>query len=428
LRKRNQISILLILALLCASNVMQAQTSNSSPYSRFGLGKLNPNSNTLIMALGGSCNALRNPISVNPYNPASYTAFDTTSFVFDAALRAKIMTLKTNTSSYKVNDAGLAYITMGFPVAKWWKSSLGIVPYSTVDYMIGNDSIVENLGKVKFGYTGSGGLNRAYIGNGFKLSEHLSVGANLSYYFGTINRDRTISFPDSNYYFSSKITNSTQIRNLIVDFGLQYYTPLKNGLTLTTGLTFSPAQKMSGTANNLAVNYYHDYITNRDITGDTVMFEPGLMGDVLLPMNIGAGVSIGNTNRWAAFADFQWQQWSKYTYYGQSQSLNDSYRISIGGQLKPSPLDVGKYWKRINYRAGMRFEQSNLKLRDTQLNEFGFSFGAGLPMKKTKSTLNLAFEVGSYGSTNNNLIKENFFRFTIGASLFEKWFLKRKFD
>jgi hypothetical protein len=407
---------------------MQAQTSNSSPYSRFGLGKLNANSNTLIMSLGGSSYAVRNPLFVNPYNPASYTSFDTTSFVFDAALQAKMMTLSTNTNSYKVNDASLAYITMGFPIFKWWKISLGLLPYSTVGYLIGSDSVIENLGNVRYGYTGSGGINKAYFGNGFKLSDHLSVGANFSYYFGTINRERTISYPDSSYYFSSKITHSAEIRNLVIDFGMQYYKTLKNGLTLTTGLVFTPQYNMSSTANNLAISFYHNYSSNLDITKDTVSFEHDLKGSVSLPMNIGAGFSVGRSNRWAAFADFQWQQWSKYTYYGESDLLKNSFRVSLGGQLKPSPLDVGKYWKRVNYRAGMRFEQSNLQLRDKRLNEFGFSFGAGLPMKKTRSTLNLAFEVGTFGSTDNNLIKENFFRFSIGASLFEKWFLKRKYD
>ena len=341
---------------------------------------------------------------------------------------ASTMTLSTTTSSNKANDAGLAYITMGFPVTKWWKSSLGLIPFSTVGYLIGNDSVIENLGKVEYGYTGSGGVNRAYIGNAFKLSKHLSVGANVSYYFGTITRELTISYPDSLNYFSSKISSSTQIRNLIFDFGMQYYTTFKNGLMLTTGLVFTHSQSMSGTADNLAVNFFHNYSSNLDVTKDTVVFEPGLKGNVFLPMILGAGFSLAQSNRWAAYADCQWQQWSKYTYFGQSGGLKNSFRISIGGQLKPSPLEVGKYWTRVNYRAGIRFEQSNLELRNTRLNEVGISFGVGLPMKKSRSTVNLAFEVGTFGSTNNSLIKENYFRFSIGASIFEKWFLKPTFN
>lgn len=135
-----------------------------------------------------------------------------------------MVTLKTNTATYKANDAGLAYITMAFPITRWWKTSLGLIPYSTVGYLIGNDSVIEHLGNVEYGFTGNGGVNNAYLGNAFKLTDHFSVGANVSYYFGTIDRERTISYPDSSYHFSSKINNSTQVRNLVLDFGAQYYT------------------------------------------------------------------------------------------------------------------------------------------------------------------------------------------------------------
>ncbi|NVO21304.1 MAG: hypothetical protein HXX13_16505 [Bacteroidetes bacterium] len=414
--------------ILCSVSELQAQTSNSSPYSRFGLGKISPNNNTLMMALGGSSSALRSPLCVNPYNPASYTSFDTTSFVFDAGLQANLMTLKTNTTSFKVNDASLAYITMGFPLTKWWKASVGLLPYSSIGYLIGSDSVISQLGKVEYGYTGSGGLNKAYIGNGFKLTKHISAGLNVAYYFGNINHERTLSYPDSNGYMRSRITSSAAIKNLIFDFGLQYYTAFSNDRNFTFGLTLTPQQSMSSSSNNLAVNYFHNYSSNIDVTRDTILFEDGTKGKVVLPMSIGTGIAFGRSTRWSTYADVRWQQWEKYTYFGESGNLKNSTRISLGGQFRPSALDVGTYWKRINYRAGVRFEMSNLELRNTRLNDIGVSFGAGLPMKKSRSTLNLAFEVGTFGSTNNNLIKENYFRFSIGAAMFEKWFLKRKYD
>ena len=56
------------------------------------------------------------------------------------------------------------------------------------------------------------------------------------------------------------------------------------------------------------------------------------------------------------------------------------------------------------------------------------SFGLGLPLRKTKSEINLSVEVGERGTTNNNLIKEQFLRFQIGLSLSDIWFVKRKYD
>lgn len=402
--------------------------NSSTAYSRFGIGRLYSNNNLLTMGMGGATYASRSNYFVNPFNPASYTVFDSTSFVFDAALQGKLTTLKTSTSSGKVNDAGLAYITMGFPVTKWWKSSLGIMPYSSVNYQIEIDSIFENLGKVRYGYAGSGGLNRAYIGNAFLPFKNLSVGFNFSYIFGTLNRDRTVFYPDSSNHFSSRITNSTIVRNMYLDFGIQYHTLLKNGLQVNAGLVFSPNQSLNSTRDFLAVTYYHDYTKNLDVNMDTAVYESGVDGKTVIPMLFGGGLSVGRANRWNIAGDFQYQDWTDYKAFGISDSLRKSFRISLGGQYKPSPLDVGKYWKRINYRAGVRFEKSFLELRDKSLNEIGISFGVSLPMKKSRSTINLSFETGTFGTTDNQLIKENFFRFTIGAALSEKWFLKRKYD
>jgi len=402
--------------------------SASTPYSRFGIGKLHTNSNQLGMGIGGATSALRTSLFINPYNPASYTAFDSNSFVFDAGLFARVLTLKTSEASDKVNDAGLSYITMGFPVTKWWKTSLGIMPYSTMGYQIGMDSVVEHFGKVNFGYTGSGGLNKAYFGHAFQPFKSLSVGFNFGYIFGTLNRERTLSFPDSLNHFSTRMTNSDIVRNLYLDFGLQYHSTLKNGLLLTTGITFSPAQKLGSTSDYLAVTFYHNYSSNLDIIKDTSVFESNVDGKIDIPMGFSAGFSLARTNRWLVSSDFSYQQWSDFTYYGASDILRNGLKFSLGGQFKPSPLDVGTYWKRINYRMGFRFEQSNLELRNTPLRDFGISFGVGLPMKKSRSTINLAFETGTFGTTENKLIKENYFRFTLGASIMEKWFLKRKYD
>lgn len=417
----------LLVALAFLPFLVIGQSSNT-PYSRYGIGELHGNTNMLNMAMGGTSLGIRNPLFVNPYNPASYTSFDSTSFIFDAALYGKIMTLKTNSASEKINDAGLSYITMGFPITRWWKTSFGLLPFSSTGYQIGIDSVVENFGKVQYGYSGSGGLNRAYFGNGFQPFKHLSVGFNLSYIFGTISKTRTLSFPDSTNHFSSMLDNSIQVRSLIMDFGVQYHNTLKNGLDLTTGLTFSPGQTLTGKTDFLAVTYYHNYSSNLDVMKDTSYYETGKKGKISYPMKAGAGFSLGRTNRWNAGADVEFQNWSDFRYFGASDSLKNSLRISVGGQYRPSPLDVGSYWKRVNYRLGFKFQQSYLELRNTRLNEFGIGFGLGLPMKKSRSTINLAFEVGTFGSTDNKLIKENYFRFSIGSSMFEKWFLKRKYD
>jgi long-subunit fatty acid transport protein len=171
----------------------------------------------------------------------------------------------------------------------------------------------------------------------------------------------------------------------------------------------------------------YDYNQNVENVIDTVSYVVGDDDEVIMPTSFGAGFLIGNTNRWLATADFNWQKWSEFRYLGNNPGLKDNLRVSIGGQFRPTNVDMGKYYERINYRAGFRFEQSYLELQNTRINDFGISFGVGLPMKKSRSTINIAVEVGTQGTTDNNLIKENYMKLTFGTSLQERWFLKKKF-
>ena len=80
------------------------------------------------------------------------------------------------------------------------------------------------------------------------------------------------------------------------------------------------------------------------------------------------------------------------------------------------------------YRAGMRFENTGLKINNETINEFGISFGVGIPVGRVFSNANLGFEVGQRGTTKQNLIQENFVKFQISLSLNDRWFEKRKFN
>jgi hypothetical protein len=69
-----------------------------------------------------------------------------------------------------------------------------------------------------------------------------------------------------------------------------------------------------------------------------------------------------------------------------------------------------------------------MKIQNEDINEFGISFGVGLPMGRKFSNINIGFEYGSKGTTNSNLVKENFFNINLSLSFNDKWFQKRKID
>jgi hypothetical protein len=421
-------NLILAVAFFSSAFVASAQVSISSPYSIFGIGNLYGVSSQNNLALGGASTAFSSPYFINPANPASYMAFDTNSFVFDAAFNLRTGTLRTIDASQKTKFGSLSNLYFGLPVTKWWRASLGVMPYSNVGYDIEGSQVIPNVGSQVSIYKGYGGVNKAYFGSAFSPVKNLSIGVNMSYLFGNIVKERALTFPDSAYYINSMIKSTARLSKVNFDFGLMYRVNLKEGRFMQFGMTYNPKQSIDGNSEKIAYSYTWDYTNNLEIVKDTASIETGNKGVVELPTAVGAGFMIGSNNRWFAVADVNWQKWSEFRYLGDNPGLKDNLRVSLGGQLRPSSVDMGKYYQRINYRAGFRFEQSYLEINQTRINDFGISFGVGLPMKKSRSTINIAVELGTQGTTQNNLVKENYMRLTIGTSLQERWFLKRKFN
>jgi hypothetical protein len=66
------------------------------------------------------------------------------------------------------------------------------------------------------------------------------------------------------------------------------------------------------------------------------------------------------------------------------------------------------------------------------LKGFGITFGMGLPIRSnvlrgSRSMLNIGLEYGKMGTTNENLIQENYFKIYLSATIFERWFIKRRY-
>ena len=78
------------------------------------------------------------------------------------------------------------------------------------------------------------------------------------------------------------------------------------------------------------------------------------------------------------------------------------------------------------YRAGFRYENTGLVIKDKSIEDYGMNFGLGLPLGYSK--IDLGFEIGVRGTQYYNLIRENYFNISVGLSLSDKWFKKRKID
>ena len=109
-------------------------------------------------------------------------------------------------------------------------------------------------------------------------------------------------------------------------------------------------------------------------------------------------------------------------------SYNDAVKYKIGGFYIPKYNSLTSYYKRIVYRAGIRFEETGINLNGQDINEFGISFGVGIPVGRLFSNVNIGFEIGKRGTTDFGLIQENFFNTFISLSFNDRWFDKRYLD
>ncbi|MEI6900276.1 MAG: hypothetical protein WCL00_10395 [Bacteroidota bacterium] len=417
-------TLLILLFSLFVQSSLFSQVRLASPYSRYGIGDMSENNNSWNLALGGTSIALKSTSHVNYMNPASYIAFDSSSFLFEGGFNIDMVTLTSNLQTANRNFASVGYLLFGIPITKWWHSSIGLIPYSKIGYNIASFSKVDQTNVARI-YNGSGGISRFYIGNAFKPVKNLSIGFNFSYLFGSMDRASTVLFPDSVYYTNYKLDNSIVINDIFFDFGIQYTLKIKNDLKMTFGAIYSPETKISAKTDLLARTFRLGG-GGTEVYKDTIAIATGYKGNIVIPTMFGAGVSIEKTDNWLVGADYRWQNWSKFSAFNLSDSLVNSFSLSAGVEYLPDVGSYSNFLKRVRYRFGFLYHSTYLELYGKHLNEYAFSLGFGMPIKG-KTALTLSAQVGSRGTTELNLIRETYFRFTIGFSIYERMFVKRKY-
>jgi hypothetical protein len=245
--------LFLFLALAGASS---AQTNVNSPYSRFGLGLMNQPGFVRNRALGGIGIALRDNRYINYLNPASYSAVDTMSFLFDFGIMGHYTYSETSTRSDKYYGMNMDHLALAFPITKWWAASFSVLPYTKVGYSIVEQDYDKNIGFIEYLYSGNGGINQLNLGTSVKFLGHFSLGANLKYLFGSIDLNRTARFSSSLSRSYSEVVSSTIISDFIFDLGIQYSQDFLEKYNITAGVIFDNRSGISAENSILKRNVF----------------------------------------------------------------------------------------------------------------------------------------------------------------------------
>lgn len=418
----------IILLIIAFAIELSAQNSISSPYSKYGIGDNVGFTNTINASMGGIHNGLRKNNFVNHKNPASYTAIDTQSFVFDIGYYSNNISLKSNNLKSSGNTGGISHILFAFPLSKTLKMAGGLLPVSVIDFSASENFLTDSIiGSHKMIYDGEGGINKVMLGIAYQPSfmKNLSIGMNAEYLFGNYYRSSTLHFPDSANMLSSRVESNYSISAFNFNFGVQYYYTFNNEDKLTLGLNYALP------ANLPTQNQYRHYTFTSSAAVETIRDSinyANTEGEIRLPQTIGIGLSYEKPNKFLAGFGLGYAQWSAFSLQGITYEdiLNDNYTLNTGIEYKPNVY--GNYLEKISYRLGFNYQTGIITLRDTKINQLGISLGFGLPIKKQGTQVNLYLEYGKKGTKENNLIREDYFRVGVSFSARDRWFFKRKYQ
>lgn len=389
---------------------VSAQNMTSSPFSRYAYGDMNENVPTGYRAMGGVGFGLRNNKAINPSQPASYTACDSLTFMFDIAASV-------NWSRY--NDAGgmknkangnLEYVTMQFPLWKRWLAmSVGLLPYSSVGYNITlSDSTAGGAYHYKTLYEGEGNISQVYGGLSFNIQNWFALGANVYYMWGDLSRMRMLTFTETglNSTIQYELLSVSNVRYRV---GGQLFHTFGNH-SFSVGAIYEQKMKLNSS--------YYGIETQSE---DTILMSNGRFE---LPMVWGVGASYTWANRLTLAFDYERQCMKSVMFDSISGALygfQDRSRYAFGMEYRHNPQGR-KYAERMIWRAG-------LSVQDEYLTSIGSkritaSIGMGFPLYTIGTVINTTIEYSHRGSAAK--LEDHSLRLTIGVSVAENWFFKRK--
>lgn len=421
------------------STVAIAQQSTSSPYSFYGLGSLKFKGTVENQSMGG-ISVYSDSIHINLRNPASYAGSNLSFYNNEARpMKFSIGTtfsntkIETSSASDKYGNFSIDYLALALPINKFG-FGFGIIPYSSVGYSLQSRNENNDLA---FRYRGDGGINRVFLGLGYQLLKGLKVGVDTHYNFGNItNTSIAFGYNDQGemLQYQSRDDRRSDLGGFSFNFGVILDQKISESLDLTASFTYTPQSEISSKNKNqfstiaIDANQVEFVQSTYEIDLQAINLDNT---NLVLPSKISFGAGIGKPRKWFLGFDYTLLEASKFSNRFveiENSTFEDASSVSVGGFFIPKYDSFSSYWKRIVFRTGARFENTGLVVNNESIDEFGISFGLGLPVGRLFSNANIGFEWGRRGTTNANLVEENFYNINLSLSLNERWFEKRKFN
>jgi len=443
-----KLSGLFVCVVICFSHL---SAQENSPYSRYGIGEEYPNQHIATRGIGGITTTYADGQAINVNNPASYGSIALVTYDLGFSIDRRTLKSTIPLNKYSSTNFIPSYVLLGIPLSKGWGMAFGFRPVTRINY-----SIIDT-GKAPIGstriqtlYEGNGGMNEFFWGLG-KRFKSLSLGFNVGYNFGRKETNTRTIPADTVLFLKGNRSAVTTYGGFFLNGGLQYDLKLgvkKDSIRKTTStkiLRFGGygALGQEITAKSDILNETFQYSQDGAVLNiDTIEYRKNADGKIKLPQTYRVGLmyinkffdGIAAYDKWTLAFEYGGAKWSDYRYYGEKDKLVNSYTLRGGTSFTPNnPYSDKGLFSRATYRFGFITGKDFINADGNELKIAGLSLGMGFNVRKRRSydnqftMINTALEFGKRGSSVNN-ITENYFRFSLGLSLSDIWFIKRKYD
>ena len=439
IRKIEKILLLSVFLIISVSvSAQEGAYGAYSPYSIFGIGDISKEGTAYNKSMGGTGIAARNNRYINYLNPAAVTARDSLSFMADFGLvqNNKVFTQGDITSAN--NTFNIYDFVMTFPI---WRSSafmIGLTPYSDVGYEFSSietdQNIVGNVGNLSYTSYGLGSIYQAFVGAGVTFWKKLSVGAEMIYYFGNIDKNTNLIYSDSSYrslYSGSELS----LNGLTGKFGIQYEQKLGGNVSMIVGATYKMGTGMKGYATNFR------YANQSSVT-DTLKYSVDTLAKSGMRFSdeLGLGISFKGGDKWSAEFNYLrsdsrgtgFDNAPGFSAIGTSKfttTVSQSFRA--GFEFVPNRNDIRHYLRRCTYRGGFYYDKAYYKLDGHNVNSMGVTFGLTLPIENDYRKYNgitFGIDLGQKASARDKMIMERYAMFVISFNIHDIWFIKNQYN
>ena len=274
-------------------------------------------------------------------------------------------------------------------------------------------------------FRSGGGIMEASLGLAFPLNNKMGLGITVNHLFGS-SRDEQAAIINDIYY---RMFNLRTYSGSTFDFDFAGLLFSDNSISISTyarvGLT---NKSISGKLYKF--DFYEDrnnsYSFDADDYPSDLVVDTTSISNIYSPNSFSFGVNLAFKNDLNIFSELQmWNDEATNTNYASifNDKIGSKFHLG-GGLIRFGDLNARAWQDKITFRLGAYQDQYTLVYTGNSLIENGLSVGFGFKFGASGNQIDFSYRNGKRSIAEGQ--KELFKEITIGVSLGDMWFLRRR--